>query len=163
VIATERTAIAIELVGMKLRTPHKELETRPTARSWLTTPVDVLFVSTKVPELTSALEGTLPALLSGSTIVPLPNGVDHLPLCERGTRSLASWRRASTYGRVAPGGWLPRPDRGPSRRPSGRAAAGGNLPRRRVSRVREPRHGHATVLIGHHAAGDTAVCSASGA
>ena len=80
VIATERTAIAIELMGMKLRTPHEQLETRPIARSWLTEPVDVLFVTTKAPDLPAALERTPPALLSGSTIVPLLNGVDHLPL-----------------------------------------------------------------------------------
>ncbi|TML95914.1 MAG: ketopantoate reductase family protein, partial [Actinobacteria bacterium] len=38
-IATERTAVAIELLGMKLQTPHEQLETRPTARSWLTEPL----------------------------------------------------------------------------------------------------------------------------
>jgi 2-dehydropantoate 2-reductase len=80
VIATERTAVAIELTGARLRTPNQQLETRPVARSWLTAPVEVLFVTTKATDLPAALERTPPALLSGSTIVPLLSGVDHVPL-----------------------------------------------------------------------------------
>jgi hypothetical protein len=38
VIATERTAVAIDLTGLKLRTPNEQLETRPIARPWLTAP-----------------------------------------------------------------------------------------------------------------------------
>jgi 2-dehydropantoate 2-reductase len=80
VIATERTAVAIALQGLKLRTPNEQLETRPVARPWLTAPVDVLLVATKATDLTSALVRTPPALLRGSPIVPLPNGVEHVPL-----------------------------------------------------------------------------------
>jgi 2-dehydropantoate 2-reductase len=36
VIATERTAVAIELTRLTLRTPHDGVETRPIARPWLT-------------------------------------------------------------------------------------------------------------------------------
>jgi 2-dehydropantoate 2-reductase len=80
VVATERTATTIALQGLKLRTPNEGLETWPIARPWLTTPVEVLLVATKATDLTSALARTPPALLRGSTIVPLLNGVDHLPL-----------------------------------------------------------------------------------
>jgi 2-dehydropantoate 2-reductase len=80
VIATERTAVAIELEGLTLRTPHEQLETRPIPRPWLTTPVEVLFVTTKATELPAALERTPPHLLAASTIVPLLNGIDHLSL-----------------------------------------------------------------------------------
>ena len=80
VIATEQTAVAIELAGLELRTPHETLATRPTARSWLTEPIDVLFVATKATSLLAALERTPAQLLRGSTIVPLLNGIDHLPL-----------------------------------------------------------------------------------
>ncbi len=80
VIATEPTAAAIELTGLKLRTPNEQLETRPIARPWLTAPVEVLLVTTKATDLPTALERTPAALLSGSTIVPLLDGVDHVPL-----------------------------------------------------------------------------------
>ena len=80
VIATERTAVAIALQGLTLRTPSEQLETRPIARPWLTTQVDVLLIATKATDLISALDRTPPALLRGSTIVPLLNGVEHVPL-----------------------------------------------------------------------------------
>ena len=80
VIATERTAVAIELTGLTLQTPHEQLETRPIARPWLTAPVEVLFVTTRAIDLPAALERVPPALLAASTIVPLLNGIDHVPL-----------------------------------------------------------------------------------
>jgi 2-dehydropantoate 2-reductase len=80
VIATERTAVAIELTGLKLRTPNEQDETRPIARPRLTAPVEVLLVTTKATDLPAALERTPPALLATSTIVPVMNGIDHLPL-----------------------------------------------------------------------------------
>ena len=80
VIATEQTAVAIELTGLTLQTPHERLETRPIARPWLTTPVDVLFISTRAIDLPAALERVPPSLLATSTVVPLLNGIDHVPL-----------------------------------------------------------------------------------
>lgn len=80
VIATERTAALITLAGLELRTPQETLATRPTARPWLTDAVDVLFVATKSTDLLTALTRTPPQPLTNGTIVPVLNGVDHLPL-----------------------------------------------------------------------------------
>ena len=51
------------------------------------------------------------------------------------------------------GGRVPRTGRGSSRGSPARAAAGCGRARRRVPRVRQPRHGDASVLIGDHPAG----------
>jgi hypothetical protein len=89
VVATERTAVAIELAGLKLRTANEQLESRPIARSWLTTTVEVLFVTTKSMHLIATFERTSPACSPGSTIVPVLMIIDHFRCCGRGTQSLA--------------------------------------------------------------------------
>jgi 2-dehydropantoate 2-reductase len=66
VIATERTAVRLSSQALTLQTPHKQLETRPIARPWLTAPVEVLFVTTRATDLPAALERVPPALLTAS-------------------------------------------------------------------------------------------------
>jgi 2-dehydropantoate 2-reductase len=58
----------------------QRIETTPTAQSWLTQPVDVLFVTVKATQLLNALTRVPPATVRGTTIVPLLNGIDHIPL-----------------------------------------------------------------------------------
>ncbi|WP_370942679.1 ketopantoate reductase family protein [Amycolatopsis sp. cg5] len=81
VIATERTAAELTARGLTFQGPDETpFSTFPTARPWLTTPLDVLFVAVKATELLPALQRVPAAVLGAATVVPLLNGVDHLPL-----------------------------------------------------------------------------------
>jgi 2-dehydropantoate 2-reductase len=80
-LASDRTSTAVNAGGLILRSDrYGELRARVTARPWLTAPVDVLFVTVKAPDLLAALARAPAALLPGAAIVPLLNGVDHVPL-----------------------------------------------------------------------------------
>lgn len=80
-LASDRTSTAINVDGVTLRSArYGERRARVPARPWLTSPVDVLVVAVKAPDLLAAL-GRVPAsLLDGAAVVPLLNGVDHVPL-----------------------------------------------------------------------------------
>lgn len=81
VLASERTATAINVGGLTLRsTRFGESHARVPARPWLTAPVDVLFVAVKAPDLLAALSRVPTQWLHGAVVVPLLNGVDHVPL-----------------------------------------------------------------------------------
>jgi hypothetical protein len=107
VIATEQTAVAIELTGLTLQTPHEQPETTPIARRWLTAPVAVLFVTTTATDLPGALERVPPALLAASTIVPLLTVSITFRCSGRATRAPASWRRPSASRRAGRGSGSP--------------------------------------------------------
>lgn len=80
-LASDRTATALNVDGLVLRSErYGEVRARVPARPWLTTPVDVLVVAVKAPDLLAALDRTPPALLSDAAVVPLLNGTDHVPL-----------------------------------------------------------------------------------
>lgn len=80
-LASDRTANAVNVDGLTLRsTRYGELTARVPARPWLTGPVEVLFVAVKAPDLLAALARVPPGLVSGAAVVPLLNGVDHVPL-----------------------------------------------------------------------------------
>ncbi|MFC5141997.1 ketopantoate reductase family protein [Actinomycetospora rhizophila] len=80
-LASERTSTAINVEGLALRSArYGELRVRVPTRPWLTSPVDVLFVAVKAPDLLAALTRVPAPLLHGAVVVPLLNGVDHVPL-----------------------------------------------------------------------------------
>jgi len=80
-LASDRTATAINLDGLRLRSArYGERRARVPARPWLTAPVDVLFVAVKAPDLLAALNRVAPPLVRGAAVAPLLNGVDHVPL-----------------------------------------------------------------------------------
>jgi 2-dehydropantoate 2-reductase len=80
-LASDRTSTAINIDGVTLRsTRYGELHAPIPARPWLTTAVDVLFVTVKAPDLLAALTRVPAPLLRDAAIVPLLNGVDHVPL-----------------------------------------------------------------------------------
>lgn len=80
-LASDRTSSAINVDGLTLRSArYGELRTRVPARPWLTAPVDVLFVAVKAPDLLAALTRIPASFLHGAAVVPLLNGVDHVPL-----------------------------------------------------------------------------------
>jgi 2-dehydropantoate 2-reductase len=80
-LASDRTSTAINVNGLTLRsTQFGERHVRLPARPWLTTPVDVLFITVKAPDLLAALTRAPAPLLHKAAIVPLLNGVDHVPL-----------------------------------------------------------------------------------
>jgi 2-dehydropantoate 2-reductase len=80
VVATEQTSAAIAARGIELRTPEETLAIRPGTGAWLTGPVDVLFVAVKATELLPALARVPAGLVGGAVVVPLLNGIDHMPL-----------------------------------------------------------------------------------
>jgi 2-dehydropantoate 2-reductase len=81
VVASERTGTAINVGGMALRSQKfGDRQVRVPARPYLTTPVDVLFVAVKAPDLLAALGRTPAALLSDTAVAPLLNGTDHVAL-----------------------------------------------------------------------------------
>jgi 2-dehydropantoate 2-reductase len=80
-LASDRTSTAINVNGLTLRSVrYGELHVRLPARPWLTAPADVLFVTVKAPDLLAALTRAPAPLLREAAIVPLLNGVDHVPL-----------------------------------------------------------------------------------
>ncbi|MCO1659872.1 ketopantoate reductase family protein [Pseudonocardia humida] len=80
-LASDRTSTAINVEGLTLRSARfGERRVAVPARPWLTAPVDVLVVAVKAPDLLAAL-GRVPAsLVEGAVVVPLLNGIDHVPL-----------------------------------------------------------------------------------
>jgi 2-dehydropantoate 2-reductase len=80
-LASDRTSAAINIAGLTLRSSrYGELHAPIPARPWLAAPVDVLFVTVKAPDLLAALTRVPPPLLHNAAVVPLLNGVDHVPL-----------------------------------------------------------------------------------
>ena len=80
-LASDRTTTAINVDGLVLHSArHGELRVRVPARPWLTAPVDVLVVTVKAPDLLAALTRAPASLLDGTAVVPLLNGVEHVPL-----------------------------------------------------------------------------------
>ena len=75
------------------------------ARPWLTAPVDLLFVTVKAPDLLGALARVPPSLVAGATVVPLLNGIDHVPLLRAvfGDAAVTPMTVAVEATRVAPG------------------------------------------------------------
>jgi 2-dehydropantoate 2-reductase len=81
VLASDRTSTAINNDGLVLRSErfgHRHV--RVPARPWLTAPVDLLFVAVKAPDLLAAATRVPGQLVREAAIVPLLNGVDHVPL-----------------------------------------------------------------------------------
>ncbi len=80
-LASDRTGTTINVDGLELRSKRfGERRARVTARPWLTEPVDMLFVAVKSQDLLAALTRAPAGLLAGAAVVPLLNGVDHVPL-----------------------------------------------------------------------------------
>lgn len=81
VLASDRTSTAINVDGLTLRSDrYGEVTARVPARPWLCEPVDALFVAVKAPDLLAALTRVPAGLVEGAAVVPLLNGVDHVPL-----------------------------------------------------------------------------------
>jgi 2-dehydropantoate 2-reductase len=81
VLATEQTAAVIGARGLEFQaSPSTVIATWPRARAWLTDPVDALFITVKATDLLAALPRAPASLLIGVPIVPLLNGIDHVPL-----------------------------------------------------------------------------------
>ena len=81
VLASDRTSTAINVNGLVLHSArYGEWHVRVPARPWLTAPVDVLFVTVKAPDLLAALTRVPGSLLHEAAVVPLLNGVEHVPL-----------------------------------------------------------------------------------
>lgn len=105
-LATDRTSTAINAGGLTLRSAtFGERRTRVPARPWLAAPVDLLFVAVKAPDLLGALARVPPALVSGATVVPLLNGIDHVPLLRAvfGDAAVTPMTVAVEATRVEPG------------------------------------------------------------
>lgn len=84
-LASDRTCTAINVGGLALRSARfGDLDVPVPARPWLTAPVDVLFVAVKAPDLLDALARVPQATVHGAVVVPLLNGVDHVPLLRAG-------------------------------------------------------------------------------
>lgn len=80
-LASDRTSTAINVGGLTLHsTLYGERHARVPARPWLTAPVDIVFIAVKAPDLLAALARVPPQLVAGAAVVPLLNGVDHVPL-----------------------------------------------------------------------------------
>ncbi|MGO1052675.1 ketopantoate reductase family protein [Crossiella sp. CA198] len=81
VVATERTAAEITARGLSFQAPGVAPRVSfPDARPWLTAPVEVLVVAVKATELLAAVQRVPAAVLGSATVLPLLNGVDHLPV-----------------------------------------------------------------------------------
>ncbi len=81
VLAPESTAAAIAANGLELHRPSSGvIAAWPRACAWLTQPIDFLFITVKATNLLAALQRTPAAWLTGTPIVPLLNGIDHMPL-----------------------------------------------------------------------------------
>ncbi|WP_300008701.1 2-dehydropantoate 2-reductase N-terminal domain-containing protein [Pseudonocardia sp.] len=79
-LASDRTSTAINVGGLTLRSARfGEVRARVPARPWLCSPVDALFVAVKAPDLLAALTRVPAGLVDGAAVVPLLNGVDHVP------------------------------------------------------------------------------------
>ncbi len=103
VIATEQTSAAIAARGIALRTPADSVAIRPMTGAWLTGPVDVLFVAVKATELLPALARIPAGVVGGSVVVPLLNGIDHMPLLRGMYPTVVAATIAVEATRVSPG------------------------------------------------------------
>ena len=79
IVAGEGTAAAIGAGGLHYTGPEGTWDGFVEARSLLVAPVDVLIIATKAMDLAAALQRVPASLLAGSVVVPLLNGMDHLP------------------------------------------------------------------------------------
>ena len=80
-LASDRTSTAINVDGLVLHSSrYGERRVWPPARPWLAAPVELLFLAVKAPDLLAALTRTPAGLLRGAAVVPLLNGIDHVPL-----------------------------------------------------------------------------------
>jgi 2-dehydropantoate 2-reductase len=105
-LASDRTSTAINVDGLVLRsTRYGELHTRIPARPWLTAPVDIVFIAVKAPDLLAALTRVPAPLLQDAAVVPLLNGVDHVPLLRAALpqATVVPMTVAAEATRVAPG------------------------------------------------------------
>jgi 2-dehydropantoate 2-reductase len=82
-----------------------DFEVELPATATLDRPVDVVWLTTKAPQLAAALERVPPAAIGGSTVVPLLNGLDHVDLLRRryGDDSVLAGAIAIESERVEPG------------------------------------------------------------
>jgi 2-dehydropantoate 2-reductase len=81
VLASDRTSTAINVNGLVLRSArYGDAHVRVPARPWLTRPVEVLFVAVKAPDLLAASTRVPGSLLREAMVVPLLNGIEHVPL-----------------------------------------------------------------------------------
>jgi 2-dehydropantoate 2-reductase len=81
ILASDRTSAVINVEGLTLRSGSLgELHATVPARPWLTSPVDILVVAVKAPDLLAALARVPAPLVRGAAVVPLLNGIDHVPL-----------------------------------------------------------------------------------
>lgn len=105
-VASERTAAAIADGGLTLDAPDGHFATRPEVCVALNKPVDVLVVASKATTLQASLERIDPASVTGGVVVPLLNGLDHVPV----VRSRFPGRVAvGSIGKIA--SWVDRPGR----------------------------------------------------
>ena len=106
VLASDRTSTAINVEGLTLHSNRfGERHVRVSARPWLTSPVEVLVVAVKAPDLLAALTRAPAPLLAGAAVVPLLNGVDHVPLLRAAfpQATVAPMTVAVEAARVRPG------------------------------------------------------------
>jgi 2-dehydropantoate 2-reductase len=75
------------------------------AATTLERPMDVVWVTTKAPQLAAALERVPPAAIGRSTVVPLLNGLDHVDLLRRryGDGTVLAGTIVTECERVEPG------------------------------------------------------------
>jgi 2-dehydropantoate 2-reductase len=102
VVAPEKTAAAIARDGLRIRSVRLgDFAARPRAVTRLDEPAGALIVATKAPALESALERVA---TEPEVVVPLLNGLDHLPLLRErfGGRAVAGSIRVEST-RPAPG------------------------------------------------------------
>jgi 2-dehydropantoate 2-reductase len=80
-IVREDSARAIREQGLVLESAlFGNFSTHPEVAGRLSTPPDLLFIATKANHLDSALDRIDPACLDGTVIIPLLNGLEHMPL-----------------------------------------------------------------------------------
>jgi 2-dehydropantoate 2-reductase len=79
-LGSDRTVASIAVHGLRLTsTTFGEVAAPVTARTWLTDEPDVLIVTVKAPDLPAALQRAPAAAVGRAAVVPLLNGVDHVP------------------------------------------------------------------------------------
>jgi 2-dehydropantoate 2-reductase len=79
-LGSDRTATSIGVHGLRLSSStFGDVEAPVTARTWLTESPDVLIVAVKAPDLPAALQRAPAATVGRAAVVPLLNGVDHVP------------------------------------------------------------------------------------
>ncbi|MGI5130623.1 ketopantoate reductase family protein [Pseudonocardia sp. CA-107938] len=79
-LGSDRTVTAIGVHGLHLTSgTFGEVDATVTARTWLTEAPDVLVVAVKAPDLATALQRAPAATVGRAAVVPLLNGVDHVP------------------------------------------------------------------------------------